>query len=57
MSELQALFQEEQMEVRGQGTGGSTSNDEKAIWVQIMDEMDGNGNKEISYEEFRDSMF
>lgn len=45
------------MEVRGQGTGGSTSNDEKAIWVQIMDEMDGNGNKEISYEEFRDSMF
>jgi hypothetical protein len=45
------------MQVRGQGTGGSTSNDEKAIWVQVMDEMDENKNREISYEEFRNSLF
>lgn len=37
----------------GSGTGGS----DKAIWIQIMEEMDLNGNNEISYPEFRDSLF
>jgi hypothetical protein len=39
------------------GTGGSTNNDEKAIWLQIMDEMEANGIRELTYEEFRDSLF
>ena len=57
MSELQAIFQEEQMSNKGMGTGGSVGKDEKAIWIQIMDEMDQTGSGEITYEEFRDSMF
>lgn len=57
MSELSAYFQDEQLLFKGQGTGGSTNNDEKAIWCQIMDELDSNGTNEICYEEFRDSLF
>ena len=53
MNELQAMFQEEQMTAHGMGTGGS----DKAIWIQIMEEMDQNGDKQISYPEFRDSLF
>jgi hypothetical protein len=45
------------MSNKGMGTGGSVGKDEKAIWIQIMDEMDQTGSGEIAYEEFRDSMF
>jgi Ca2+-binding EF-hand superfamily protein len=57
MGELQAMFQEEQLSATGVGTGATAGNDEKAIWIQIMEEMDSTGSRTISYPEFQDSLF
>ena len=57
MGELQAMFQEEQLSATGVGTGATAGNDEKAIWIQIMEEMDSTGSRTISYPEFSDSLF